>query len=356
MIEIIKEILNEPRYEDESTCPKTVFLTEFLEAKGSEEWLGFVNFLSEAVSNIVCEKQSKLFPANQYEECQKKWNYFLSHNDVMLKQKLVVVCNSQIVDSLAGRLVFRIGTKMFHKAQTWVLQQLQKRRLEEATSCGIVFKSMSEMEEKNFLIYLGDLFRKFFQKCASSQVKRWIKQSECMKVTFVDGPHPISSKEFLNKSYWFSGTETSIEPSVHASSFFKAIENVIMPARNSSATQEVIEEILLRPEVLNHWYVLTHAYLTEDVALVFMRDLVSVYLKFSVRLEEKKLNRAEERAAQATAVALRDHLKRNYDKDDEGEEDVDMNRSNDKGAEGEKDVDMNRNNDKDDEEDNVDID
>lgn len=310
MKEIIDEILEEPSYGDET---KAVFLKECVK---SEKWADFVTNLSESISAIVFEKQTKVLPINQYEEMMRKMNTYLNSNTDRLKEALL--CCGSGSSALAGRLVFRIATKLFEGAQKWALKIILNQ---QADTPLIECQEMSEPEETSFLVEISGFVRSFFSKGLKNPLEH--RRSECIKAVFVDGQHPISKTQFLNKCNWYCGEEHNIVLSAHASSFFKIIESEIMPATiDTSSYQEVIENILLHRPLLDHWYYLSCAYFAEDLALLFLRDLVTSYVKFSLHFEERRLNRLEEKSVRASTVALRTHLVKNFVEKDDGSEDV----------------------------------
>lgn len=306
MTEITQEILNEPSYEDNH---KSIFLIECI---AHEKWSDFVSMLSDSVSALVFEKQTKILPLNQYEEMQRKVNTFLNVNIDNLKEALVQ-CGStvEISSALVGRLVFRIVSKLFQGTQQWVMKKMHASQTEDTPD--IELRDISEEEEKSFLIEIGGFIRNFFQLGLKHSSDQWRKQSECIKAAFVDGQQPISTRQFMKKTNWYSGEEQCIVLSHHCSSFFKTIEFEIMPATtDTSSSQEVIEYILLHRALLENWYYLSSAYFDEGLSLLFLKELVISYVKFSLQFDEKRLNRLEEKSVRASTVALRTHLQRNY--------------------------------------------
>ncbi|KAK3918392.1 Hypermethylated in cancer 2 protein [Frankliniella fusca] len=288
MQEILEEMLSEPTYE--TLSPKISFLQKVLEAKESEQWLGFVAELTNFISGLVFEKQTKILPANQFEEMQKKLNTYLNCNDNKLKEMILSVCSEPINHSLAGRLVFRIASKFLNKTQLWAIKNMRSSSLSSSDGNRGIKSSSSE---------------------------QWQKQSDCIKETFVDGQHPISRNQFLDASNWFSGEELCIVLSHHASCFFKIIELEIMSDFYSSSLQEVVEKVLENRELLDHWYYLTNSYFNEENSLLFLRELIGVYQKQTLHHEEKRKNRLEEKSVRASTVALRTHLQHNFIEKDE---------------------------------------
>ncbi|KAK3913143.1 Membrane protein insertase YidC [Frankliniella fusca] len=315
MQEILEEMLSEPTYE--TLSPKISFLQKVLEAKESEQWLGFVAELTNFISGLVFEKQTKILPANQFEEMQKKLNTYLNCNDNKLKEMILSVCSEPINHSLAGRLVFRIASKFLNKTQLWAIKNMRSSSLSSSDG-NVRVQEMSEIEEKSFLVEMGNMLRAFYQRgIKSSSSEQWQKQSDCIKETFVGGQHPISRNQFLDASNWFSGEELCIVLSHHASCFFKIIELEIMSDFYSSSLQEVVEKVLENRELLDHWYYLTNSYFNEENSLLFLRELIGVYQKQTLHHEEKRKNRLEEKSVRASTVALRTHLQHNFIEKDE---------------------------------------
>lgn len=160
------------------------------------------------------------------------------------------------------------------------------------------------------MLDLSGFLRTFYEKCLSQDYNK----SDCIKTLFVEAQQqPISKSRLLKKSNWYSGEENCLIISPHAASFFKIIELEIIPATmDMSSAQEVIEYVLLHRVLLDHWYHLTNQYFSEELSILFLRELVSAYIKFSLQFEEKRLNRLQEKSVRASTVALRTHLQRNY--------------------------------------------
>lgn len=298
-----------------------MFLTGLINMAEDNKWLNFVQELGDKISEIVLKKHKKVLPADQYEEMQKNLNSYLNHNIEDLGQKLLQICDVVISPPMAGRLVFRIASKLFQETHQWAMQKMRPTFNEEDL---ILNQEMSECEEKGFLMEIGGFLRKFYEKGLNNKSsQQWQMRSHCIKEKFVEGPHPISRSQFTNKANWFSGEEQCIVPSSHAVSFFKSIELEIMPATvNTLSSEEVIENILAFPVLLDHWYHLTTAHFSEQNSLVFLRDLVASYIKLSAVFEEKRNNRLQEKAVRASTTALRTHLQRNFE--ERGEEDEDL--------------------------------
>lgn len=316
MDDIIEELLSEPNCGENNNL-KISFIEEFKNRKGTPEWLDFVMQLADFISSLVCEKQTKILPLNQYEDAQKSLNAFLNINESILKAKLLGVCNElQLSVNLAGRLTFRIATKLLQKGQCWVLRKMKSQIVQHSRP--ETEKRMSQSEEEAFLITLGGLFRDYFKRAVRK--KEGQSESACIKDTFVEGQHPFSREQFLNTSCWFSGEADCITVSVNASCFFKEIELNIISCLEQITTEDVLEIFLEDSDILGYWYFLTNAYFSEDRSLIFMRDLVSHYVNKSSLLRQKKRNREEDKTVQATTVAQRTHLQRNYS--DKNQEDL----------------------------------
>ncbi len=138
----------------------------------------------------------------------------------------------------------------------------------------------------------------------------------------MDGEHPISKFDFLNEKNWFSGEEKCIVPSGRALEFFKEVEFIIRSPKEIHDTQDIIEIIFERSNLLDHWFYLTNAYISEKDSFLFMRDLVHHYFKISLLSEEKRRNREEEQAIQANTAALRTHLHHNFAEREDRSENV----------------------------------
>jgi hypothetical protein len=313
-LEILDGILQEPIYGDSS---KAKVVKAIISRKDTEEWKDFFVTISNFICDMVCQKQSKILPANQYEDFQKKLNIFLNQNDTILRDKFLSVLQEDISCAVAGRLVFRIATLMLKKVQVWVLCKMQSLRDSDDVALPVIV-TMSDEEKKAFLNHLGNCFRSYFSlrmsKTTSTQQSRL--ECECIKDNFVYSQQPISKVQFLDRTQWFSGEEDCILISGHADSFFTRIETEIIPTlrahKGTVTSVEVIEQILECEDLLNHWFHLTNAYLPEEQSLLFMREITSAYVKSSLLLEEKQRNRFEESAIRATSVALRTHLQHNF--------------------------------------------
>lgn len=318
MATIIKEMLQEPNFGNDV---KTKFL-ELLssEKKTTPEYQDFIMTLTNFITELVHKQSPKILPMNQYEEALKRLNSYLSTNDSILKGKLQTICIQELGalnEGLAGRLVFKISSRLLDEVFTWSLKNMRSIRAEPQQN---VQEGESEEEERGFLLCLSTLFIQFFQRSYTQSSKQSQAQADCLKDTFVEGPRPLSRRKFLNKNNWLSGDEECIIPSEHAVKFFKAVEKERRKNRGSLA-QDIVEVFLGDNNgVLDHWYHLTQSYFSEDVSLSFMRNLIHCYIKKSNLLEEKRRNRVEDKEVRSSSVALRTHLHHNFvskDNDDE---------------------------------------
>ncbi|XP_034241565.1 uncharacterized protein LOC117645463 [Thrips palmi] len=318
--DIIKKIILDIKAEPSGGSSKALFLSQLIEMSEDDKWLNFVQDLGNFISGIVLEKQAKVLPANQYEEMQKKLNSYLNDNIENLGNKLKQLCPVEIDCSLAQRLVFRIATKLLQETQIWAMQKMRPTFTEEDL---VLQQEMSESEEKSFLGEIGGLLRSFFMKSLQQSNQQSQMQSQCIKETFVDGPHPISRSQFLIKTNWFSGEDECITVSYHAAHFLKKIELEIIPASvNPCSSEEVVENVLAFQELLDHWYHLTKAYFSEENSLLFLRKIIASYVKLSVVFEEKRGNRLEEKSVRASTAPLRTHLQHNLLEREEEDEDL----------------------------------
>lgn len=319
---LMKTILLEIKAEPNSCrSQKGNFLDKLLNMGEDTKWLEFVQKLGDIISEIVLKKYTKIMPADQYEEMQKTLNTYLNQNIDSLEQELQHICDVDLTAPMAGRLIFRMTSKLLQGTYKWALQKMRPTLSEEDQIC--LNKEMTEIEEKGFLIEVGGMLRKFYKK-GLRKSEQWQMRSHCIKEKFVEGQQPISRSQFLNESNWFSGEELCIVPSQHAVSFFKSIELDIIPATvNNLDSNEVMENILAFPDLLNSWYYLTRAHFAEESSLLFLREFVTSYVKMSSRFEEKRSNRLHEKDVRSSTTALRTHLQHNFVARDE-EEDEDL--------------------------------
>lgn len=308
---VIEEILAEPAYDD----TKANILNEFKSKKDTEEWKSFVFEISDNICSFVCARsQSKLLPINQYKVAQTKLNKYLNSKSLQLRDKFLAVCpNASNV--YVNRLIFRISTKVLAHIQIWVVKKM--RVTTELLSA--VCNTMSEDEEKNFGTDLSNFLRKRFKKYRGSRDT----YCACIKETFVEGEHPISTYDFLNEKNWFSGEEKCIIPSDRAFEFFKTVEVSLRSSDKITTAEDLIEIVFEKSYLLDHWFYLTNSYISESDSLLFLRDLLHHYLKLSRNYEERRRNREEENAIQANAAALRTHLQHNFAEKDDCHESVD---------------------------------
>ncbi|KAK3929510.1 UPF0758 protein [Frankliniella fusca] len=308
---VVKEILAEPAYDD----VKAKILQEFSDKIGTPEWNSFIFDLVDIICSFVCEQQTKLLPMNQYEVVQSKLNSYLNTQSDQLREKFMAIVCENSNNTHTNRLIFRIATKLLSQIQMWVVKKM---------SCAVnvdqpqVSESLSELEEKSFARELGHFLRKRFRKYKYFS----LVYCACLKETFVDGQHPISTHEFLDEKNWFSGEEKCIEPSDTALQFFKAVEIIIRTNKEVTIAEDIIEIIFERNTILDHWFYLTNSHISEQESLLFMRDLLTYFLRMSLLFEEKRLNREEDAAIQANAAALRTHLQHNYCERDDTSENV----------------------------------
>ncbi|XP_052120252.1 uncharacterized protein LOC127748885 [Frankliniella occidentalis] len=311
MEKVIEEILAEPAYCDR----KAIILQEFNNKKDTPEWKAFVEEISNKICSFVLDdKQKKLLPMNQYEIAQTKLNAYLANTNLELREKFLAICVNAD-NFFINRLIFRMATKLLCHIQIWVIKKMSTTGTAPPAEHS---HEMSDMEEKNFSVDLGSFLRRRFIKYRGKKDD----YCACIKETFVDGEHPISKFDFLNEKNWFSGGEKCIVPSIRALEFFKAVEFMIRSPMEINSTQDIIEVIFERSHLLDHWFYLTNAYISEKDSLLFMTELVQHYYKMSLQNEEKRRNREEEQAIQANATAIRTHLNHNFAEREEGSESV----------------------------------
>lgn len=306
--EILDELKQEPTY---GNATKRLFLDELSTQLLHAEWKDLFEAVSDPILVLLCEK-SKVLPLNQYEQCLMNVNHFLNDSMPSLVEKLTACCDHHIDSELAGRIVFRIASKLLEKLQTIIAKDIQETeqsdRLEETLM-------MSESEMKAFEESIGAQLRNIVKtslaRCSSSVHA----QSLCVREKFVCCQQLVSTDYFLEKKYWFSGDENSIVISDKVIQFCLAVERVV---RNFSSKEkiitehEVFEEVLKMSDVLDSWYLLTNAHLNEDDSLKFMKSFIQYFVKRSSHKEVLKKNRLEEKQIKATEAALRTHLHRNY--------------------------------------------
>ncbi|KAK3916892.1 Transcription factor E4F1 [Frankliniella fusca] len=193
---IIEEMLKESNYGERSKL-KMEFLQALLTSE-SFEWLDLVNELSTFICSVACDRESKQLPINQYEKSQAKLNTYL--NDAILYDRLtetlVSLAPQEISIELAGRLLSRFAFKLMDEVQNWVSNTLRQNEDE-------IFEqeefNMNPVEEKAFIINLGNIFRAFFKKGLHSSAGQLQSQSACLTNTFIVGTKPVSSMAYLNK-------------------------------------------------------------------------------------------------------------------------------------------------------------
>lgn len=311
MDRISDEIISEPVHSEADGTSKTAFLQEFKKNYESEQWVSFVSSLSKFIFFSVVEDCSKILPQNQYEEVQQKLQAHLCNEDTMCNHAATLgsICETQLSTVKLRRLVFRISLKLLHEIQAWVAQEMQSARLQDVNPPR---SQQTEIEKKAFSLNLGEIFRGFYKKGMVSQNSQWQGRSSCLSGMFVDGQFPISSSQFLNKGTWFSGDVTCIVPSEHAVNFFWAVESAMQASGNEVTDDSVIEYIMGDFGALHIWFHLTSSHFSEECSLLFMKELIHVFIKRSLLLEERRRNRMEEKIVRATQASLRTHLKRNY--------------------------------------------
>lgn len=302
MNDIIEEILKEPSYQNSKNA---LFLRE---CGKSDKWPEFVNLLTSDMSVFLFEKQTKILPMNQYEETQKKVNSYLNLNIDKLKEILLSCSDVDISESQASRLVFRIAIKFFQGATQWIVHTMRNKTQDQDSSSPQEF---NETDEKLFLLEISGFLRDCYE--AFLKNPQHLRKCDCIKAVFINGQHLITRSQILKKSNWYSGEEDCLVLSEHASNFFKILELEVMPACvDQSSSNEVIENSLLHRALLNSWYYLTNQFFSEELSITFLREIVTLYVKFSLNFEEKRLNRLQEKSVRASTVALRNHLQRNY--------------------------------------------
>lgn len=327
MTQIISEMKREPCYDTVDSRMKKTFLEQLNLKTGSVEWTQFVSEVSGPLLDII-SKKSKMLPLNQYEEAQRKLNIHLRNkeNFERLINVFSSVCTAELSPSLAGRLVFRIATKLMDGIQTFVTRELRASKAAKTPQSPQpeLVQEMSVEEERSLSEMLGNLIRESVRRDKRCSSRQRQAQSLCLKDNFTVSQNPVSFEQLLNKENWFSGDENSIVPSENASNFFHIVEKAVRSessVHKLNTSDKVLDIILQNIEALDLWFHLTNSRLSEECSLFFMREIVGSFVKKSILLEDARKNRLEDKSRQETQAALRTHLLRNYKPTDS--EDID---------------------------------
>lgn len=331
MREVIGEILEEPTY-GECGITQLEFLHEFNRQIESEEWFTFVYQIHTVIQDLIFGPHRNILPLHQYEDNTKNLNSFLNKNQAVLAEKLAQISETVLMDNcLAGRLVMRIAFKLHTKETVWYFKSLRSITEDIHAELGVEEQEQwDEIQNRAFAQFVARLLRIFLKtilvnRCANlSKVVDAV--STCLRATFVTGQPPILTKDFLREKNWFSGEERSLVLSSNASDFFENIEKEIIPQMVSKMdVQELVGRVLEDSAQLHYWYHLTNPYFpTEEVSLIFMRELLSLYLKTSRVLRDQLATRMEEKSVRSATTAIRTHLQHNLvEKETLQEEDED---------------------------------
>ena len=313
-MEILEGIKKEP-------CPqedKLKILEEMLASHGSSNWVHFCQAISEPVLNALTER-TKLLPSNQYEEFLTKLNQLFNNEIIMsdLKTKIEILLSdaSLTCSKFVGMILFRLCSKLGEVVQTFIVKEMS-RKSNALVPNEIAPPVMNEEQERLFSKQISSIIRCYFTTAASLETEIWKIRCECIRQRFVKCKDYSTARksDIVKKSCWDEGI---LAPSKDLFDFCCHVESIVsveIHSEKGRLSSDSIIKSLFEPcnrGSLAQWHSLTVGYFGEVDSIIFMREIVTILVKQSVRAEEKRIKRAEEEHKQLQKFATRVNLKRN---------------------------------------------
>lgn len=173
----------------------------------------------------------------------------------------------------------------------------------------------SEEEKKAFEGHMTKIVRIYYYKISQLRGPVWPARALCVRKEFFvcEDDDFVFHKDMLNMALWLEG---HLKLSEKVLNFFSEVEQEIRKVlrETSSVTKDaVLERIINCPQhaILNYWCLLSQGYFAEKDAVTFMRDVISIVVNVSIRLEEKRMLAFEQQNKRLPKFSLRGDLKRN---------------------------------------------
>lgn len=297
---------------------KKEYVEAIIGSKEAENWNNFLSEISEPFL-LTISKPTKILPSNQYEDQLKQLNNILNDKEAYSK----LLCSLESLNILVivpkhipGMVLFRLCSKLIDKLCQFVFREMREHKLTNETD-ETSSEKMSDIEREAFLIHVRKLLQEYYKRGLRNGSKHWLSRCACIRQKFIrsnDLCEAPSVNMLLDNESWEQDNQGNVK--LHLSEmcvyFFseveEIIESLIKTKENYIDCDKVIDVALRSVEILDAWCSLTMLFFTEVEAIVFMRDMISVLLNLSLRLE---VGRMRENIGRVKKYALRTDLKRN---------------------------------------------
>lgn len=271
----------------------------------------FVKEISKPLFDILLVKK-KVMPSAQYEESLKKLSKLLADQEFCecLKSKLLLCLpedQRNVPDVPVKRLVWRIVSKLLFKMHELIFRTMKKNHrtaLEKFV--------MSESDRDAFKKQVEKILRTVYRFGIDKKNSVWALRCQCLRDRFVDAPRKVTSEQFLNQMSW---RENSISLNTSCLTIFMGVERIIQDLLDSSSpcTSDVVFISLSNPEnlfLLSEMRLLSQGIMSEEVAIMFLQELVKSLTAVSGRTEARRSLEKHSQKQKTSTVSLRTNLKR----------------------------------------------
>ncbi|KAK3918211.1 ATP-binding protein Uup [Frankliniella fusca] len=300
----LKEMLQEPGAEKQEYVKKIIDSSQNM----SEEWQQFIAQLAKPILDSF-RKPCSAMPSQQYEDQLRALNKIL--ND---KQQFLCLTNNFKVfaDNCNKESITEIVlTRLCFKLHDFILKfEFEAMKVIDLPDVPLVPHSV---DKGAFEVHLRKFFQCYYLKGLKSGSTRMLARCACIRLHFIeysDESLAQSTDFILNNASWEEDANCSAKLKLkdRVVSFFISIEEIIQSLKGSVKTDSVLDVLIRKNILLEPWYLLTNVF-EEDEALVFLSDLISIFIKLSMKLEDKRLR--EEEVKKAKQYALLTGLKTN---------------------------------------------
>lgn len=296
---------------------KRVFIEEILKSKEAENWNTFLSDISEPFLETL-SKPTKIVPSNQYTDLLKHLNQTL--NDRETYSKLVSFLESlsnsvSVPKHIPGMVLFRLCSKLVDKLAQFVFKEMMEKK---PTLTEDNIGKMTDIEKEAFVIHVRKLLQEYYKRGLRHGSKVWLTRCACIRQKFItndDSNEAPTVDMVLDNGSWEQDNSGSSKLKLNDTcvNFFFKIEEIVeslIRVKDESVNCDKVVDIVLRSiDILDAWFSLTMFFFPEVEALVFMRDVISIVVNLSMRLEVGRMR--EETRGRANKYALRTDLKRN---------------------------------------------
>ncbi|XP_034245728.1 uncharacterized protein LOC117647866 [Thrips palmi] len=295
---------------------KREYIEAILNSRESENWK---TFLSE-ISDPFLEKFSmptKIFPSNQYGDELKELNRLLNNREAyaqLLSSFDWLNITVSVPQHVPGMVLFRLCSKLVDKLAQFVFREMKEKK---PTCNEASVEKMSDIEREAFVIHVRKLLQEYYKRGLKGGSKVWLSRCACIRQKFIesgDSSEVPTVDMVLDNQSWEQDKSGNVKLKLSDScvDFFTKVEEIIeslFKGNESVNCDKVVDVVLKSIELLDAWFSLTMLFFSEVESLVFMKDVISIVVNLSMKLEVNRLR--EENRGRVNKYALRTDLKRN---------------------------------------------